>query len=101
MENRMTVCNMSIEGGARAGLIAPDDTTYNYLRGRPHAPQGAEFDKAVARWRKLPTDPARSTTSRWCSMARRSRRKSAGAPIPGKSFRSPAACQNQPTSRPA
>ena len=56
MENRMTVCNMSIEGGARAGLIAPDDTTYDYLRGRPHAPQGAEYDKAVARWRKLPTD---------------------------------------------
>ena len=57
MENRMTVCNMSIEGGARAGLIAPDDITYDYLRGRPHAPQGAEFDKAVARWRTLPTDP--------------------------------------------
>ena len=57
MENRMTVCNMSIEGGARAGLIAPDETTYAYLRGRPHAPQGAEFDAAVARWRKLPTDP--------------------------------------------
>jgi 3-isopropylmalate/(R)-2-methylmalate dehydratase large subunit len=57
MENRMTVCNMSIEGGARAGLIAPDDKTYEYLRGRPHAPQGAEFDIAVAQWRKLPTDP--------------------------------------------
>ena len=56
MENRMTVCNMSIEGGARAGLIAPDDTTYDYLRGRPQVPQGAEFDKAVARWRTLPTD---------------------------------------------
>jgi 3-isopropylmalate/(R)-2-methylmalate dehydratase large subunit len=47
---------MSIEGGARAGMIAPDDTTYEYLRGRPHAPQGADFDAAVARWRKLPTD---------------------------------------------
>ncbi len=57
MENRMTICNMSIEGGARAGLIAPDDTTYAYLRGRPQVPQGAEYDKAVARWRKLPTDP--------------------------------------------
>ncbi len=56
MENRMTVCNMSIEGGARAGLIAPDDTTYEYLRGRPQAPQGTAFDAAVARWRKLPTD---------------------------------------------
>jgi 3-isopropylmalate/(R)-2-methylmalate dehydratase large subunit len=57
MENRMTVCNMSIEGGARAGLIAPDETTYAYLRGRPHAPQGTDFDRAVERWRKLPTDP--------------------------------------------
>ena len=56
MENRMTICNMSIEGGARAGLIAPDDTTYEYLRGRPHAPQGDEFDRAVARWRNLPSD---------------------------------------------
>jgi 3-isopropylmalate/(R)-2-methylmalate dehydratase large subunit len=56
MENRMTVCNMSIEGGARAGLIAPDETTYSYLRGRPHAPQGADYDKAVEHWRRLPTD---------------------------------------------
>jgi 3-isopropylmalate/(R)-2-methylmalate dehydratase large subunit len=56
MEERMTVCNMSIEGGARAGLIAPDDTTFEYLKGRPHAPKGAEWDAAVARWRQLPTD---------------------------------------------
>jgi 3-isopropylmalate/(R)-2-methylmalate dehydratase large subunit len=56
MEQRMTICNMSIEGGARAGLIAPDDTTYEYLCGRRHAPQGAEWEKAVARWRQLPTD---------------------------------------------
>jgi 3-isopropylmalate/(R)-2-methylmalate dehydratase large subunit len=56
MEERMTVCNMSIEGGARAGLIAPDDTTFQYLSGRPHAPKGAEWDAAVARWRQLPTD---------------------------------------------
>ena len=56
MENRMTVCNMSIEGGARAGLIAPDETTFAYLRGRPQVPQGADFDKAVERWRNLPTD---------------------------------------------
>ena len=52
----MTVCNMSIEGGARAGLIAPDDTTFEYLHGREHAPQGAAWDAAVARWRTLPTD---------------------------------------------
>jgi 3-isopropylmalate/(R)-2-methylmalate dehydratase large subunit len=56
MDERMTVCNMSIEAGARAGLIAPDDTTYNFLAGRPLAPQGAEWDAAVARWRQLPTD---------------------------------------------
>jgi 3-isopropylmalate/(R)-2-methylmalate dehydratase large subunit len=57
MEERMTVCNMAIEGGARAGLIAPDDTTFEYLAGRPHAPKGADWDAAVARWRQLPTDP--------------------------------------------
>ncbi|MGH2408218.1 MAG: 3-isopropylmalate dehydratase large subunit [Candidatus Limnocylindrales bacterium] len=56
MEERMTVCNMSIEGGARAGLIAPDDTTFDYLHGRRHAPQGAAWDAAVERWRALPTD---------------------------------------------
>ena len=56
MEARMTLCNMSIEGGARAGLVAPDDTTFEYLRGRPHAPQGKAWDEAVARWRKLPSD---------------------------------------------
>ena len=52
----MTVCNMSIEGGARAGLIAPDDTTFEYLAGRPHAPKGAAWDEALARWKQLPTD---------------------------------------------
>ncbi|HUA62849.1 MAG TPA: 3-isopropylmalate dehydratase large subunit [Verrucomicrobiae bacterium] len=56
MEERMTVCNMSIEGGARAGLIAPDDTTFQYLHGREHAPKGAAWDAAVGRWKKLPTD---------------------------------------------
>ncbi|HEX2627342.1 MAG TPA: 3-isopropylmalate dehydratase large subunit [Candidatus Limnocylindrales bacterium] len=56
MEQRMTICNMSIEGGARAGLIAPDDTTFQYLHGRPHAPHGAAWDQAVERWRRLPTD---------------------------------------------
>jgi 3-isopropylmalate/(R)-2-methylmalate dehydratase large subunit len=56
MEERMTVCNMSIEGGARAGLVAPDDTTYQYLAGRPRAPQGAAWDAAVAAWRALPSD---------------------------------------------
>ncbi len=57
MEERMTICNMSIEGGARAGLVAPDDTTYQYLAGRPRAPQGVAWEQAVAHWRSLPTDP--------------------------------------------
>jgi 3-isopropylmalate/(R)-2-methylmalate dehydratase large subunit len=57
MEGRMTVCNMSIEAGARAGLIAPDDVTYAYLRGRPMAPTGEEWERAVAFWRTLPSDP--------------------------------------------
>jgi 3-isopropylmalate/(R)-2-methylmalate dehydratase large subunit len=57
MEERMTICNMSIEGGARAGLIAPDETTFAYLKGRAHAPKGAAWDEAVERWRRLPSDP--------------------------------------------
>ena len=57
MEGRMTVCNMSIEAGARAGLVAPDDTTFSYLEGRPHAPQGTAFEAAVDEWRSLTTDP--------------------------------------------
>ncbi len=56
MEGRMTVCNMSIEGGARAGMVAPDETTFDYLRGRAEAPQGAAFDEAADRWRQLATD---------------------------------------------
>jgi 3-isopropylmalate/(R)-2-methylmalate dehydratase large subunit len=56
MEERMTICNMSIEGGARAGMIAPDDTTYQYLYGRPFAPKGAAWEAALERWRRLPTD---------------------------------------------
>jgi len=57
MEQRMTVCNMSIEAGARAGMIAPDQTTFDYLKGRPEAPSGDAFDKAVALWKQLPSDP--------------------------------------------
>jgi 3-isopropylmalate/(R)-2-methylmalate dehydratase large subunit len=60
MEQRMTVCNMSIEGGARAGLVAPDDTTYEFVAGRPFAPRGEAWDAAVARWRALPTDAGAS-----------------------------------------
>jgi 3-isopropylmalate/(R)-2-methylmalate dehydratase large subunit len=57
MAGRLTVCNMSIEGGARAGLIAPDETTFDYIKGRPFAPKGEDFDRAVAYWRTLPSDP--------------------------------------------
>ena len=56
MEGRMTVCNMSIEGGARAGMIAPDDTTYDYIAGRKFAPKGADWEAALAAWKQLPTD---------------------------------------------
>ncbi|PRY92842.1 3-isopropylmalate dehydratase large subunit [Hasllibacter halocynthiae] len=61
MEGRMTVCNMAIEGGARAGLIAPDEKTFEYCKGRPHAPKGAQWDAAVAWWRTLKSDPG----ARW------------------------------------
>jgi 3-isopropylmalate/(R)-2-methylmalate dehydratase large subunit len=57
MEARLTLCNMSIEAGARAGMVAPDEVTFAYLAGRPQAPQGREWDAAVARWRELPSDP--------------------------------------------
>ena len=57
MEGRMTVCNMSIEAGARVGMIAPDETTFEYMRSRPRVPSGAEFDEAVERWRGLASDP--------------------------------------------
>jgi 3-isopropylmalate/(R)-2-methylmalate dehydratase large subunit len=60
MEGRMTVCNMSIEAGAKAGLIAPDEVTFEYLKGRAHAPTGADWDAAVADWRSLVTDPGAS-----------------------------------------
>jgi 3-isopropylmalate/(R)-2-methylmalate dehydratase large subunit len=57
MEGRMTVCNMSIEWGARVGMVAPDDRTFAFLEGRPHAPRGADWERAVDHWRSLPTDP--------------------------------------------
>ncbi|MGE5097794.1 MAG: 3-isopropylmalate dehydratase large subunit [Betaproteobacteria bacterium] len=57
MEARMTICNMAIEAGARSGLVAPDETTFEYLAGRPHAPRGPQWDRALARWRALPGDP--------------------------------------------
>jgi 3-isopropylmalate/(R)-2-methylmalate dehydratase large subunit len=60
MDQRMTICNMSIEGGARAGLIAPDDVTFEYLAGRSHAPQGAQWARAFEQWQRLPSDPGAS-----------------------------------------
>jgi 3-isopropylmalate/(R)-2-methylmalate dehydratase large subunit len=57
MEGRMTICNMSIEGGARAGVVAPDETTFAYVKGRAHAPKDADWDAALEHWRSLPTDP--------------------------------------------
>src|SRR5204862_4441000 len=57
MEGRMTVCNMTIEAGARAGLVAPDETTFAYVKGRPYAPKGAAWEQALAYWRTLPADP--------------------------------------------
>ncbi|WP_144299465.1 3-isopropylmalate dehydratase large subunit [Elioraea rosea] len=60
MAGRMTICNMSIEGGARAGLIAPDETTFAYIKGRPHAPKGEAWDRAVAWWKSLPSDEGAS-----------------------------------------
>src|SRR3989454_991152 len=56
MEGRMTICNMSIEAGARAGMIAPDETTFRYVEGRPYAPKGKEWEQALEEWRVLPTD---------------------------------------------
>ena len=56
MEGRMTICNMSIEAGSRAGMVAPDETTFEYVKGRPHAPTGQDWDEAVAYWKTLPTD---------------------------------------------
>jgi 3-isopropylmalate/(R)-2-methylmalate dehydratase large subunit len=60
MEGRMTICNMSIEAGARAGMVAPDDTTFAYLEGRPHAPAGHDWERAIDDWRSLPSDPEAS-----------------------------------------
>jgi 3-isopropylmalate/(R)-2-methylmalate dehydratase large subunit len=64
MEGRMTICNMSIEGGARAGMVAPDDTTFSYLEGRPYTPKGALWEQALDYWRSLPTDPTASYDQR-------------------------------------
>ena len=89
MEERMTICNMSIEGGARAGLVAPDDTTYQYIAGREFAPKGADWDAALARWKQLPTDEGATYAKELTLDADDARaRWSPSAPIPAWAFRS-------------
>ena len=73
MEGRMTVCNMSIEAGARAGLIAPDETTFAYVKGRPMAPKGEAWEQAVAYWRTLPSDEGAALRPRGRARRRRHR----------------------------
>ena len=93
MEERMTVCNMSIEAGARAGMVAPDDTTYQYMAGRPLAPQGAAWDAALKRWRALPSDAGAKFDKEVQHRRRRScGRWSRSARIPAWSFRSTTPC---------
>ena len=102
MEGRMTVSNMSIEAGARAGLIAPDDVTFDYLRGRPQAPPAEAWEQAVAGWRTLPSDPAAAYDARWRSTQPASRRRSPGAPARRMSSPSAARCptrRTRPTKR--
>ena len=82
MDGRMTVCNMSIEGGARAGMIAPDDTTFDYVRGRLFAPKGDEFEAAVDRWRKLPSDDGAAYDKQVIIDAAAWNPSSRGAPTP-------------------
>ena len=93
MEGRMTVCNMSIEGGARAGMVAPDETTFAYLKGRPKAPKGAAWDEARALLaRRCRPTRARISTARSGSTPRTCRRSSPGARAPRTSSRSRASC---------
>ncbi len=82
MEGRLTLCNMSIEAGGRAGMVAPDDTTFQYLHGRTYAPKDAAWDAAVARWKRLPTDPRRRLRPRGDAGCRRDRADGdLGAPV--------------------
>ena len=99
MEGRMTVCNMSIEAGARAGLIAPDETTFAYLKGKPHAPKGAEWDAALEYWRSLPHRRRRDLRPRGHARRRpSSRRTSPGAPTRARRCRWRRRCPTRPPS---
>ncbi len=70
IEGRLTLCNMSIEAGARAGMVAPDETTFAYLHGRANAPEGRDWDAALVRWRALPTDPGARFDREVCARCR-------------------------------
>ena len=98
IEARMTICNMSIEAGARAGMIAPDETTFAYLQGRPHAPQGADWDAAVAWWRSLVTDDDAVFDTEVVVEPTSCPRSSRGAPTLGRVCRCRAACRRRRTS---
>ena len=73
MAQRMTICNMAVEAGARAAIVAPDQTTFAYLKGRPRAPDGTDWDRAVAEWSALPSDPERGFRPRGGNPRRRNR----------------------------
>ena len=97
MEGRMTVCNMSIEAGARAGLVAPDETTFAYVKGRPYAPKGAAWEQAVAYWRTLPSDPGANYDKEVALDAGRHRAARHLGHQPGADARrSPAGCPTRP-----
>ncbi|STI77936.1 3-isopropylmalate dehydratase large subunit [Escherichia coli] len=81
MEGRMTLCNMAIEMGAKAGLVAPDETTFNYVKGRLHAPKGKDFDDAVAYWKTLQTDEGATFDTVSLCKQKKFHRRSPGAPI--------------------
>ena len=93
MEGRMTICNMSIEGGARAGLIAPDDKTFDYIKGRPRAPKAGAFEMARAIGRRCSPTRTPISTARSCCTPRSCRRSSPGARAPSRWSPSPAACR--------
>jgi 3-isopropylmalate/(R)-2-methylmalate dehydratase large subunit len=101
MEGRMTVCNMAIEGGARAGLIAPDEKTFDYVKGRPHAPKGAQWEAALAWWKTLYSDDDAHWDKVVTIRAKTSRRSSPGAPRPRTCCRSPAPSPRRRISRAA
>ena len=93
IEQRMTLCNLNIEMGGRSGFVAPDDATFQWIAGRPYAPQGALWDRALAHWRTLTTDEgAAFDREHRRSIVRRSSRRSPGAPTRARCSAFPAAC---------